>query len=50
MSVLLGQQDATFASQVDYDVSANALALGDVDRDGCLDVVTAGDDAISKSC
>ncbi len=45
VSVLLGKGDGTFAAKTDYPVGdgAYALALGDVDGDGDLDIVTAND-------
>ena len=47
VSVLLGKGDGTFAAKTDYPVGdgAYALALGDVDGDGDLDIVTANDQA-----
>jgi hypothetical protein len=40
MSVFLGKGDGTFAPGLVYAVSANIVVLGDVNRDGRLDVVT----------
>ncbi len=46
MSVLLGRGDGTFAPNSDYPTGGgpNDLALGDLNRDGSLDVVTADAD------
>lgn len=51
VSLLLGKGDGTFAAKVDYATGINtqALALGDLNRDGKLDivVVNTGDDVDS---
>ena len=39
-SVLLGTGDGSFPSRIDYAASGDWFLLGDVDRDGKLDLVT----------
>ena len=43
MNVLLGRGDGSFAEGASYDLNAgaNAIAMGDVDADGNLDIVVA---------
>ena len=48
VSVLLGRGDGTFDRSVDYDAGANvsAIALGDLDGDGALDVAVGGEPGV----
>jgi hypothetical protein len=54
VSVLLGNGDGTFAPGLEYPAAAVSLALGDVNRDGRLEVVTATPtgalEVLSSSC
>jgi hypothetical protein len=54
VSVLLGNGDGTFAPGLDYPAAAVSLALGDVNGDGRLEVVTATPagalEVLSSSC
>jgi hypothetical protein len=45
MTILLGKPDGTFARGVDYaaDTGSNTVAIGDVNRDGAVDIVTDGE-------
>ena len=41
--LLLGAGDGTFGAKTSYMLSFGALALGDLDGDGDLDIVNSGD-------
>jgi len=51
VSVLLGNGDGTFATQITYTVAANpiSVSIGDLDGDGAEDIVTANSDSDSVS-
>ena len=46
VSVLLGNGDGTFATKLDYLGGGGSLALGDLNGDGRLDIVTTSDNSV----
>jgi Ca2+-binding RTX toxin-like protein len=47
VSVFLGNGDGTFQGAVQYEAISNGITVGDVDGDGTLDIVTAGEGFVS---
>jgi FG-GAP-like repeat/Abnormal spindle-like microcephaly-assoc'd, ASPM-SPD-2-Hydin len=49
VGVFLGNGDGTFRPEVDYRGAGSSIALGDINGDGNIDIVTSGDSANSLS-
>jgi hypothetical protein len=49
VGVFLGNGDGTFKSEVDYSGGGSSIALGDINGDGNVDIVTSGDTANNLS-